>query len=175
VVPAGYRFVFDEVADYLHARSVAEHIGGKLGSWSEKLSRVHTLLGQTNTLALTLEILAERDKTALARRLAGVLSDALARAPSGSAGTAVPTVSQAIGWLAQEREQFAAFAVLGALPNIAPFQDAKLSPIGWALSDDEIVYALMSQPDLLAGFPSTAAFSVPLRRRPPFVNGHDVA
>jgi hypothetical protein len=119
-VPAGYRFVFDEVADFLHAQRAAAAIAAGAAVPS----------AAPNVLGLALELLddgkaerAEATATALANRVA----------EGGRAGVS-------------------AFATISAIPDAPGLIRAKALAVEAAANDDDLVQALIRQPDLLAGF-----------------------
>jgi hypothetical protein len=154
IVPAGYRFVFDEVADYLRARGVAAHIGSSPDVHEPAWEQVRSLLTRPNALALLLELLAEQGQAEVAAQIAGGLCDMLSGGPEPGSGPEVPDAQHIVGFVVRGSWPLTLFGVIGALPDIPLFGDAKSRAIEWAVSREDALAALTFQIDLLSGFSS---------------------
>jgi len=124
VVPSGYRFVFDEIADYLHARALAD--GLEAATIEDALSR-----RSANVVALTVEAVA-------------------LHAEDRAAAMAVD-IAQRVG--SDGRHPVAAFLAISALSLNPAFERAKLIAAAAAAADENLRRVALVQPGLLAAFP----------------------
>jgi hypothetical protein len=127
MVPAGYRFVFDEVADYLHARRIAGDLVNK-----PALKR-RLLQLSPSVLALAVEVLSVAGQTDASAKVATEFAEIVA-----SSNLALSTQ---------------AFLALSALPLSPEFEPAKMQAAAAAAADEHLQHFALTQPGLLSALP----------------------